>query len=138
MMIEVIKIGGNVIDDEEALGDFLKSFAVKKGPKVLVHGGGKLATRLASRLGIETKMIDGRRITDDQTLDLVTMVYGGLTNKQLVARLNALGCPAIGLSGADGNVMPATLRKKDPVDYGWVGDPDSSHVNVSLLMSILQ
>lgn len=138
MMIEVIKIGGNVIDDEEALGDFLKSFALKKGPKVLVHGGGKLATRLASRLGVETKMIDGRRITDDQTLDLVTMVYGGLTNKQLVARLHALGCPAIGLSGADGNVMPATLRKKDPVDYGWVGDPDSSHVNVSLLMSILQ
>lgn len=138
MKIEVIKIGGNVIDDEAALDEFLQAFAKKTGWKVLVHGGGKLATRLASQLGIETQMIDGRRVTDDQTIDLVTMVYGGLTNKQLVARLNALGCPAIGLSGADGNVMQSVLRKKEPIDYGWVGDPDTSLVNVSLLMSLLE
>ena len=138
MKIEVIKIGGNIIDDEEALSNFLKVFAQKNGAKVLVHGGGKLATRLAAQLDIETKMIDGRRITDDAMLDVVTMVYGGLTNKQIVARLDALGCTAIGLSGADGNAMPATLRKKEPIDYGWVGDPDSNGVNVALLMSLLE
>ena len=105
-MINVVKIGGNVIDDAAALERFLEKFAAMEGPKMLIHGGGKLATRLSAQLGIETQMIDGRRVTDRDTLDVVTMVYAGLVNKQIVARLGALGTKAIGLSGAD-----ATLRR---------------------------
>ena len=117
-MINVVKIGGNVIDDAAALERFLTKFAAMEGPKMLIHGGGKLATRLSAQLGIETQMIDGRRVTDRDTLDVVTMVYAGLVNKQIVARLCALGTKAIGLSGADANVIPAVRRAPKPIDYG--------------------
>ena len=103
-MIKVVKIGGNVIDNEAALERFVADFAALEGEKVLVHGGGKLATRLAEKLEIPTTMIDGRRVTDRGTLDIVTMVYAGLVNKRVVAMLQAAGCNAIGLSGADGGV----------------------------------
>ncbi len=137
-MINVYKIGGNVIDNAEALDAFLKDFAQLPSPKVLIHGGGKLATRLSGRLGIETHMVDGRRITDRETLDVVTMVYGGLVNKQIVAKLQALGCNAIGLTGADANVIPATRRKPNPIDYGYVGDIDTARINVSFIQTLLE
>ena len=105
--ITVVKIGGNVIDNPAAMKRFLKEFAALEGPKILVHGGGKLATRLAERLELKVQMVDGRRITDKGTLDVVTMVYAGLINKQAVAGLQAAGCNALGLSGADGNAVTA-------------------------------
>ena len=120
--ITVVKIGGNVIDSPEATARFVEAFAALEGPKLLVHGGGKLATRLAAQLGIESRMVDGRRITDRETLDVVTMVYAGLINKRLVAALSAAGCRAIGLSGADGNAVTARRRAPQPIDYGFVGD----------------
>lgn len=136
-MINVVKIGGNVVDNPVALAAFLRDFASLKGPKILVHGGGKEATRLSATLGIETKMIDGRRVTDRQTLDVVTMVYAGLINKRIVAMLQADGCDAVGLSGADGNVIPARRRPAEPVDYGFVGDIDPSAVNDRFIASLL-
>ena len=120
--VTVMKIGGNVIDNPEALKRFLREFAAVEGAKMLVHGGGKLATRLAERLELKVQMVDGRRITDKGTLDVVTMVYAGLINKQIVAGLQAVGCSAIGLSGADGNVVTARRRNPEPIDYGFVGD----------------
>lgn len=136
-MINVVKIGGNVVDNPAALTAFLRDFATLKGPKILVHGGGKEATRLSTTLGIETQMIDGRRVTDRQTLDVVTMVYAGLINKRIVAMLQAEGCNAVGLSGADGNVIPARRRPANPVDYGFVGDIDPSAVNDRFIASLL-
>ena len=120
--ITVMKIGGNVIDNPESLKAFLREFAAIEGPKILVHGGGKLATRLAERLELKVRMVDGRRITDKGTLDVVTMVYAGLVNKQIVAGLQAVGCNALGLSGADGNIVTARRRAPEPIDYGFVGD----------------
>ena len=120
--ITVVKIGGNVIDDPAALRGFLADFASLPGAKILVHGGGKLATRLAQKLELQVQMVDGRRITDKGTLDIVTMVYAGLVNKQLVAGLQAAGCNALGLSGADGNAVMARRRAPEPIDYGFVGD----------------
>lgn len=120
--LRVVKIGGNVIDDAVALQGFLSRFAAISGPKVLVHGGGKLATELSCRLGITPKMVDGRRITSEQDLEVVTMVYAGLINKRITAQLQALGCNAIGLSGADGNVILAQKRPVKEVDFGLVGD----------------
>lgn len=120
--VTVMKIGGNVIDNPEALKSFLREFAAVEGAKMLVHGGGKLATRLAERLELKVQMVDGRRITDKGTLDVVTMVYAGLVNKQIVAGLQTVGCNAIGLSGADGNVVTARRRNPEPIDYGFVGD----------------
>ena len=179
----VIKIGGNVIDDENKLNNFLKDFAkisalAKKagslnnppsgdgGKCILVHGGGKIATKIGEQLGIESKYINGRRITDAETIDLVTMVYGGLVNKQIVAKLQALDCNAIGLTGADANIIPATKRPiqisplKDErhnknsakeigslnnsplgdggIDYGFVGDIDAGKINSAVLESLLQ
>ncbi len=134
----IIKIGGNVLDKPEALQSFLKSFAAIKEPKVLIHGGGKIATKLGEQLGIESNYVNGRRITDAQTIDLVTMVYGGLVNKQLVAALQALGCNAIGLTGADGNIMKATKRPVKEIDYGFVGDVVPGGVSTSLLNALLQ
>lgn len=136
-MINVVKIGGNVVDSPAALAAFLRDFASLKGPKIFVHGGGKEATRLSTTLGIETQMIDGRRVTDRQTLDVVTMVYAGLINKRIVAMLQAEGCNAVGLSGADGNVIPARRRPANPVDYGFVGDIDPSAVNDRFIASLL-
>ena len=135
--IKVIKIGGNVIDDPVALKSFVKDFAALPGMKVLVHGGGKEATRLSTKLGIETQMINGRRVTDRATLDVVTMVYAGLINKRIVAMLQAEGCDAIGLSGADGNVIKATRRPAEPVDYGYVGDIAADSVNDSFISMLL-
>lgn len=120
--ITVVKIGGNVIDDPAVLKRFIADFAAMPGPKILVHGGGKVATRLAERLELKVQMVDGRRITDKGTLDVVTMVYAGLINKQLVAGLQAAGCNALGLSGADGNAVTARRRAPQPIDYGFVGD----------------
>ena len=131
----VIKIGGNIIDDENKLSSFLKSFAAIEGKKILVHGGGKLATGLAAQLGIEQRMVDGRRITDAETLKIVTMVYAGYINKSIVAHLQANNCNAIGLSGADGNLVRAHKRNHPTIDYGFVGDVDS--VNSALLQNLL-
>ncbi len=122
----VIKIGGNVIDHPAALQSFLHEFAGIKAKKILVHGGGKIATRIGEQLGIESKYVNGRRITDEGTIDLVTMVYGGLVNKKVVAQLQAAGCNAIGVTGADANLIPAVKRPVKEIDYGFVGDLDSS------------
>ncbi|MCM1296549.1 MAG: acetylglutamate kinase [Muribaculaceae bacterium] len=135
--ITVVKIGGNVIDSPEALQDFIRKFALLQQPKILVHGGGKEATRLSQTLGVETTMIEGRRVTDRATLDIVTMTYAGLINKRIVALLQAEGCNALGFSGADSNLMPATMRSKQPIDYGFVGDIDPDKVNSSLLETLL-
>lgn len=122
-MIQVIKIGGGILEDEVSRQMFLQQFAAVEGPKVLVHGGGRLATTMAERLGVAQQMIDGRRVTDKETLDIVTMVYGGLVNKQLVASLQNMGINAIGLTGADGGWMKAVKRPvKNGIDYGFVGD----------------
>ncbi len=137
-MINVVKIGGNVIDAKEALSAFLKDFAAIEGDKILVHGGGKEATRLSKALGIETRMIEGRRVTDSETIDVVTMVYAGLINKRIVSMLQDLGCDAVGLTGADGNAIPAKRRNPEPIDYGFVGDISSEKVNVSLVRSLLE
>ncbi len=137
-MINVVKIGGNIIDNPEKLGSFLKDFATLEGPKVLIHGGGKEATRLSTAMGIETRMIDGRRVTDRDTLDVVTMVYAGLINKRIVSLLQSDGCNAIGLTGADANAIPATRRNPEPIDYGYVGDIDPQRINVAFVNSLLK
>jgi len=134
----VIKIGGNVIDDEASLHRFLQDFSKINAPKILVHGGGKIATRIGEKLGIVSQYVDGRRITDDATLDLVTMVYGGLVNKKIVAQLQHFGCNAIGLTGADGNIVPAHKRPVKEVDFGWVGDVESEKINTTLLESLIK
>ncbi|MFZ6011635.1 MAG: acetylglutamate kinase [Bacteroidota bacterium] len=134
----IIKIGGNVLDDQQALKKFLGDFASIKEPKILIHGGGKIATKLGDQLGIESKYINGRRITDAQTLDVVTMVYGGLVNKQIVAHLQTLGCNALGVTGADGNMIKAVKRPVKDIDYGFVGDINSEGVNTSLLYFLLK
>ena len=122
-MIQVIKIGGGVLENEAQRNAFLRQFAAIEGPKVLVHGGGRLATTMAERMGVETHMINGRRVTNKETLDIVTMVYGGLINKQVVAQLQTMGVNAIGLTGVDGGWMKAVKRPlRNGVDYGFVGD----------------
>lgn len=121
-MLYVVKIGGNVIDNPEACSRFLTDFARLPFPKILVHGGGKIATQIAARLQIETQMVEGRRITDKPMLDVVTMVYGGLVNKNLVAQLQSLNCNAIGLTGADGGIIRSVKRPVKAIDYGFVGD----------------
>ncbi len=134
----IIKIGGNIIDDAQKLSSFLKEFAAVEGEKILVHGGGKLATKLAAQLGIKQQIIEGRRVTDAQTLKIVTMVYAGYINKNMVAQLQALNCNAIGLCGADGNIIQAHKRlpeNEGGIDYGFVGDVDA--VNISLLKTLL-
>lgn len=140
----VVKIGGNIIDDEQKLSNFLKQFANLSSPrqpagsgvnKILIHGGGKLATKLAEQMNIPQQMIDGRRITDAETLKIVTMVYAGYINKNIVAQLQANNCNAIGLSGADGNVILAHKRNHPTIDYGFAGDVDA--INTSLLKSII-
>ena len=137
MMLSVVKIGGNVLDNPEMLSRFVEDFSQLPQPKILVHGGGKLATELSHQLGIETHMIDGRRVTDRATLDVVTMVYAGLVNKNVVARLQACHCNAIGLSGADANLIPATRRKPQPIDYGYVGDIDAKAVEAETIKKLL-
>ena len=147
--LKVIKIGGNVIDSPESLQQFIADFAMLKGPKILVHGGGKIATKLAEDLGIKSKMVDGRRITDGESLKVVTMVYAGLINKNIVANLQSENCNAIGLSGADGNLIQATRRLPlkvlsagedlgDAVDYGFVGDLNESSIDHQALSKLLE
>lgn len=133
----IIKIGGNVIDNESSLKNFLAAFASVEGLKILIHGGGKIASKLGEQLGIKSNYINGRRITDDATIDLVTMVYGGLVNKKIVAQLQSLQCNAIGLTGADGNIIPAIKRPVKEVDFGWVGDVDSKALNTKNLELLL-
>ena len=134
--MRVVKIGGNVVDNHQALMNFLKDFSQLAGPKILVHGGGKEATRLGEALGIPSVMIDGRRVTDRATLDVVTMVYAGLINKRIVALLQSIGVDAIGLSGADASIIRATRRNPDPIDYGFVGDIDPLDVNDRMLAAL--
>lgn len=123
--LTIVKVGGAVVEDEQQLAQLLRDFSVIPGRKVLVHGGGRRATKVAERLGIETHMVGGRRITDADMLEVVTMVYGGLVNKQVVARLQATGVNALGLTGADADVIRSHKRPlKDGIDYGFVGDVD--------------
>lgn len=147
--LKVIKIGGNVIDNPESLQQFLADFAMLQGPKILVHGGGKIATKLAEDLGIKSKMVEGRRITDGESLKVVTMVYAGLINKNIVAGLQSENCNAIGLSGADGNMIRATRRMPqkvlssgedlgEAVDYGFVGDLNESSIDHQGLKKLLE
>lgn len=135
--LNIIKIGGNVIDDNIQLEAFLEKFAAIPGKKILVHGGGKIATRIASQLEIEAKMVEGRRITDEPMLDVVTMVYAGLTNKKIVATLQKYQCDAIGLSGADGNVIKSIKRPVKEIDYGFVGDILVDSVNTLAIKKFL-
>jgi len=131
----VVKIGGNIIDDEAKLTFFLQLFSQLRGHKILVHGGGKMATRLAEKLNLPQQLIDGRRVTDAQTLEIVTMVYAGLVNKTIVAKLQATNCNAIGITGADGNAILAHQRESGTTSYGFVGDVDE--INVPLFTSLL-
>ena len=149
----VIKIGGNVIDNAAALQSFLEKFSTIKTKKILVHGGGKIATKIGDQLGIQSNYINGRRVTDAATIDLVTMVYGGLVNKKIIAKLQSLQCNAIGLTGADANLIPASKRPVvypmandevtvgsdlQGIDYGFVGDikvADLGIQNLELLLS---
>ena len=142
-MIKVVKIGGNVLDDEAALKQFCRSFTALEGPKVLVHGGGALASKMQEKLGMQPVKIQGRRVTDADTLQIVTQVYAGWCNKQLVSLLQQNGCNAIGLSGCDGNVVKAAKRPPleidgTLVDFGFVGDVTPASVNVGLLDALLQ
>ncbi|MDX1363271.1 MAG: acetylglutamate kinase [Arenibacter latericius] len=134
--LSIVKIGGNVIENEAELHKFLDAFSTMEGPKILVHGGGKLATQIANKLGVESKMIGGRRITDAEGLKVITMVYGGLANKNIVAQLQARDTNAIGLSGADGNTIRAVKRPVKDIDYGFAGDVEE--VNTLAIYQLLQ
>ncbi len=133
----VIKIGGNVIDNEETLSSFLEDFSEIDGKKILVHGGGKIATKIGEQLGLKPNYINGRRITDNLTIDLVTMVYGGLVNKKIVAQLQQKNCNAIGLTGADANIIPAKKRPVKDIDFGWVGDINIEELKINNLELLL-
>ncbi|MCQ2232722.1 MAG: acetylglutamate kinase [Paludibacteraceae bacterium] len=133
--LTIIKVGGKIVEEENTLKQLLERFSKIEGKKVLVHGGGRSATALATKLGIESKMVDGRRITDAETLKVVTMVYAGLVNKNIVANLQALGLNALGLTGADMNYMRSDKRPVKTVDYGYVGDV--KEVNASLLADLI-
>lgn len=132
----LIKVGGKIVEEENTLRQLLKDFAAIEGHKVLVHGGGRSATKLAAELGVETKMVNGRRITDAGMLRIVTMVYGGLVNKNIVAKLQALGVNALGLTGADMNLIRSEKRPVKEVDYGYVGDV--KEVNAELLAGLIK
>ncbi len=132
----VVKIGGQIIDDEMALSQFIQEFAQLPSPKILIHGGGKLATKLAQRLNVPQTLIEGRRVTDFKTLEIITMVYGGLVNKKIVAGLEALGCSALGVTGADADLIRAKRRPITTIDYGYVGDVEK--VNLARIEQWLQ
>lgn len=134
--LTIIKVGGKIVEEEDSLRQLLTDFSAIPGAKILVHGGGRSATKIAAQLGVETKMIGGRRVTDRQMLDIVTMVYGGLVNKSVVARLQAQGVNALGLTGADMNVIRSHKRPVKDVDYGFVGDVDE--VDGELLADLLR
>lgn len=134
--LTIIKVGGKIVEEEATLNQLLSDFSAIDGYKVLVHGGGRSATKLASQLGIESKMVNGRRITDVETLKVVTMVYGGLVNKNIVAGLQAKGVNAMGFTGADMNVIRSVKRPVKDVDYGFVGDVEK--VNSALLADLIR
>ncbi len=136
--LTILKIGGNVLDNQLLLESMLDNFALMKGNKILIHGGGKIANVLMKQLGIEPKMVEGRRITDEKTLEIVTQVYAGLINKNLVSRLQARQCNALGLTGADGNTIPAVKRPVKEVDYGFVGDIDTSKINAASIQGLIE
>lgn len=133
--LTIIKVGGKIVEESASLEKFLNDFSVLKGKKILVHGGGRSATKLAKQLGVESKMVNGRRITDEKTLQIVTMVYGGLVNKNIVAGLQALGINALGLTGADMNIIKSEKRPVKDIDYGFVGD--IKEVNTKSLATLL-
>ena len=144
-MIKVVKIGGNVVDNPELLREFVKDFAAMPGMKVLIHGGGVMASQMQKSMGMTPIMVEGRRVTDDETLKVVTMVYAGWCNKNIVALLQGAGCNAIGLCGADGNVIKASKRPPvfveslgENVDYGYVGDVKADSVNSAFIYSLLE
>lgn len=134
--LKIIKVGGNIIDNEAALQKFLSQFSTVKGLKILVHGGGKLATQMSKEMNVPVNMIDGRRITDAPTLDIITMVYAGKINKNIVAKLQANNCNAIGFTGADGNTILSVKRPVKKLDYGFVGDVKK--VNTKVLDVLLE
>ena len=134
--LTIIKVGGKIVEEPETLAALLRDFAAIDGFKLLVHGGGRSATKIAAQLGIETQMIDGRRVTDQQMLEVVTMVYGGLVNKTIVARLQALGIDALGMTGADMNILRSDRRPVKTVDYGFVGDV--KEVNSQALATLIR
>ena len=134
--LTIIKVGGKIVEEPDTLAALLRDFAAIDGFKLLVHGGGRSATKIAAQLGIETQMIDGRRVTDQQMLEVVTMVYGGLVNKTIVARLQALGIDALGMTGADMNILRSDRRPVKTVDYGFVGDV--KEVNSQALATLIR
>lgn len=136
-MLKVVKIGGNVVDNPQKLECFLKDFASIEGDKILVHGGGKIATTISKALGIEAQMIGGRRVTDEQTLKVVTMVYAGVVNKGIVAQLAKVGAKSFGLCGADGATIVSNRRSPEPIDFGFVGDPDVDKISTRALEMLL-
>ena len=145
IMIKVVKIGGNVVDNPELLREFVKDFAAMPGMKVLIHGGGVMASQMQKSMGMTPIMVEGRRVTDEETLKVVTMVYAGWCNKNIVALLQGAGCNAIGLCGADGNVIKASKRPPvfveslgEDVDYGYVGDVKAESVNSAFIYSLLE
>lgn len=135
--LSILKIGGNILDNEAFLENLLDTFSGLPGKKILVHGGGKIANVLMEQLGIKPNMVDGRRITDEKTLEVVTMVYAGLINKRLVARLQSRGCEAIGLTGADANIIPAVKRPVKEIDYGFVGDVYPKDISANTITGFL-
>ena len=144
-MIKIIKIGGNVVDNPELLREFIKDFAEMPGMKILVHGGGVMASQMQKAMGMVPQMVEGRRVTDEETLKIVTMVYAGWCNKNITALLQAERCNAIGLTGADGNVIRAKKRApvyveslSQDVDYGYVGDVNAESVNAKFIYSLLE
>jgi acetylglutamate kinase len=136
--LTILKIGGNVLDNHSSLQFVLDSFASLKENKVLIHGGGKIANVLMKQLGIEPKMLDGRRITDEKSLEIVTMVYAGWINKSIVSQLQARNCNAFGLTGADGNIIPAIKRPVKEIDFGFVGDIDASKINAKVICGLIE
>ncbi|MDR8392185.1 acetylglutamate kinase [Aliifodinibius sp. S!AR15-10] len=135
--LQVIKIGGKVIADDELLDEFLNDFSELEGHKILVHGGGNIASQFSERMGVDVKMVRGRRVTDEDSLEVAVMTYAGLINKKLVAQLQSRGCNALGLSGADLNAIKAFKRRDSDIDYGFVGDVDDDSVNVEGLTQLL-
>lgn len=135
--LTVLKVGGNILDNPAFLDNLLDSFSALSGKKILVHGGGKIANVLMEQLGVKPNMVDGRRITDERTLEIVTMVYAGLINKQLVAQLQKRGCEALGLTGADANIIPAVKRPVKDIDYGFVGDVYPTDISSNTIAGFL-